>query len=85
VDHMVLFILFTLILSAFAQQTLRQAAQGKIYIGSAANYGTLNSDQTYKTVLAQQYSLVTAENGCKWGATEPNRGQFTFTQCDGVF
>jgi len=77
-------VLFSLLVSVFAQQTLRQAAQGKLYVGSAANYGTLNSDQTYRTVLAQQYSLVTAENGCKWGAIQPNRGQYVFTQCDGV-
>jgi endo-1,4-beta-xylanase len=82
---MVIFVLTLLLSAVFAQQTLRQAAQGKIYIGSAANYGTLNGgDQNYKTVLSQQFSLVTAENGCKWGATEPNRGQYSFTQCDGV-
>jgi len=68
----------------FAQDTLRNAALGKHFkIGTATDVGYLNDNQ-YKTVLAQQYNLVTAENSCKWGATEPARGQFNFAQCDAV-
>jgi len=66
-------------------QTLRQAAQGKhFYVGTASNLQHINQDNTYATTLSQQYNLVTAENECKWAAIQPNRGQYTFTQCDGI-
>jgi endo-1,4-beta-xylanase len=62
---------------------LRQAAEkAGIFVGTALNYNTLHSDASYARVAAEQYNLVTAENGCKWQATEPNYNQFTFTQCD---
>jgi len=78
---MLIFLL--IILTPVFSQTLRQAAQGKhVYIGSASNYYHLQQDSQFATILNQQYNLVTAENGCKWGATEPNKGQFDFTQCD---
>ena len=38
----------------------------------------------YSSLLAAQYSLVTAENSCKWAATEPLKGQFNFSSCDAV-
>lgn len=65
---------------------LRQAAKGKgFYVGSAANYNHLTQgDQQYRTVLAQQYNLVTPEFSCKWAFTEPQQGQFTFSECDTV-
>jgi len=79
-------LLVAIVAPSLAQQTLREAAQGKhVYMGSASNYGHLQQDPTFASVIAQQYNLVTAENACKWGATEPNqRGQFDFTQCDYV-
>jgi len=52
-------------------------------VGSAATAGHL-SDATYTGVIGTQYNLVTAENACKWGSTEPQRGQFAFSQCDTV-
>ena len=36
----------------------------------------------YASTLKTQYSLITAENACKWPATEPVQGQFDFTGCD---
>jgi len=53
-------------------------------MGSASNYFHLQQDPTFASTIAAQYNLVTAENACKWGATEPNRGQYDFTQCDYV-
>ena len=39
----------------------------------------------YTSTLANNFNLATAENECKWGATErAGRGKFDFTQCDGV-
>jgi len=69
-----------------AQSTLRGAASGKhLAMGSAANAGIITSgDVMYKTTLDAQYNLITPENGCKWGATEPQRGQFNYGQCDTV-
>jgi endo-1,4-beta-xylanase len=39
-------------------------------------------DSTYASLHSNQYNLVTAENGCKWAAVQPQRGKFDFTQCD---
>ena len=62
---------------------LRQAAEkAGIFIGSALNYYHLQQDSQYAKVGGEQYNLMTAENGCKWDATEPNYNQFDFTQCD---
>eukprot|EP01083_Nonionella_stella_P196393 722679_1 len=67
------------------QEPLRQAAQkAGVMVGAALNYNYLRQDKQYATVGAQQYDLVTAENGCKWGATEPQQNKFDFTQCDYV-
>jgi len=71
--------------SAYTHQaTLRQAAQSKgIFIGAIRNYqlSQNQSDPQYTQVLNQQYSLSTAENDCKWGSIQPNRGQFDFSKC----
>jgi GH35 family endo-1,4-beta-xylanase len=84
---MLLFITFFVLAMCDSQlMPLRQAAAGKdFYIGSAANYNHLTQgDQQYRTVLAQQYNLVTPEFSCKWAFTEPNQNQFTFSECDAV-
>ena len=44
--------------------------------------GGLPDTEEYAAVLKEQYSLITAENACKWHATEPEQGQFDFTGCD---
>jgi len=82
-----LLLLLTFLSPTLTQTTLRQAAQGKhFYMGSAVNAGTLHSGETlYNQTLTAQYNLVTAENGCKWGATEPQRGRFDYSQCDTVY
>ena len=62
---------------------LRQAAEkAGIFVGAALNYYHLQQDSQYAQVGGEQYNLMTAENGCKFGSTEPNYNQFDFTQCD---
>jgi hypothetical protein len=36
-------------------------------------------------MLGQQYSLITAENECKWAATEPQYNVFDYSQCDTIY
>ena len=57
-----------------------------MFIGTALRYSVLNSDADpeYKTTAAMQYNLVTAENACKWTATEPQQNTFNFKACDAV-
>eukprot|EP01084_Bolivina_argentea_P151405 264258_1 len=65
---------------------LREAAdKANIFIGSSGNYNILQQDIEYANTLGQQYSLITAENGCKMTPTEPEYNIFNFTQCDYVY
>lgn len=66
-------------------RSLRRAARGLgVYIGSAMNYWDLKSDNTYNSLGAEQYSLLTAENGCKMVPIWKSYTQYDFTQCDYV-
>ena len=42
------------------------------------------NESSYVKVVAKEYDLVTAENECKWSATEPAQNTFTFDSCDAV-
>ncbi|TDC75145.1 non-reducing end alpha-L-arabinofuranosidase family hydrolase, partial [Streptomyces hainanensis] len=42
------------------------------------------SDGVYTGILNREFNSVTAENEMKWDATEPNRGQFNFTNGDRI-
>ena len=79
----------TIMTAAAGTMTLRDAAAKRnIFMGAAINAGhILNAPDKaqYNSLAAAQYSLATAENGCKWGPTEPQRGVFDFAQCDTVF
>ena len=57
-----------------------------LWIGAATPLNLLQQGNTqYVTTLAANYDLITAENECKWSATEGyGRGKFNFTKCDGV-
>ncbi|MEV6985030.1 endo-1,4-beta-xylanase [Sphaerisporangium sp. NPDC051017] len=59
------------------------AAQSGRYFGTAINAGKLN-DSAYTTIANREFNMVTAENEMKIDATEPNRGQFNFTNGDRV-
>lgn len=65
-------------------QTLRQAAQHTgVYAGAVRNYQH-TTEPTYNQILNQEYSVITAENACKWAAIRPNQNTFSFTQCDTI-
>ncbi|MEO3859471.1 endo-1,4-beta-xylanase, partial [Acrocarpospora sp. B8E8] len=68
-----------------AASTLGAAAQqsGR-YFGTAIAAGKLG-DSAYTTIANREFDMVTAENEMKIDATEPNRGQFNFTNGDRVF
>lgn len=70
-----------------AAQSLRDAAAARgLYVGTAVNLGCLNnvSEPLYRSVAAATYSLTTAENECKWTATEPQSGAFTLEDCEAL-
>ncbi|MEV4363894.1 endo-1,4-beta-xylanase [Nonomuraea sp. NPDC049625] len=60
------------------------AAQSGRYFGTAISAGRLGDSQ-YTTIAAREFNMVTAENEMKIDATEPNRGQFNFTNGDRVY
>ncbi|MEV4582013.1 endo-1,4-beta-xylanase, partial [Nonomuraea jabiensis] len=59
------------------------AAQSGRYFGTAISAGRLGDSQ-YTTIASREFNMVTAENEMKIDATEPNRGQFNFTNGDRV-
>ncbi|KAI0262787.1 glycoside hydrolase superfamily [Gloeopeniophorella convolvens] len=58
---------------------------GKKYFGTATDNNEL-SDTAYVNILKDnaQFGQITPANSWKWDATEPSRGQFTFTQADQI-
>jgi endo-1,4-beta-xylanase len=65
--------------------TLRQLASARgIFVGAAVDANALANEANYRTVLAREYSSVTAENAMKWGSVEPNRDQFNWAQADAL-
>ncbi|SES09266.1 endo-1,4-beta-xylanase, partial [Lentzea xinjiangensis] len=59
------------------------AAQSGRYFGTAVAAGKLG-DSTYVNILNTEFTMVTAENEMKWDATEPNRGQFSYSAGDRI-
>jgi len=70
---------------ASASATLGQhaAARGKFF-GSAVDNSQLSNDPAYAALLGSEFNQVTPENAMKWDATEPQRGQFSFTRGDQI-
>jgi len=67
-----------------AGSTLQDAANDRgRYFGTAIAANRL-SDSTYSTIANREFDMITAENEMKMDATEPNRGQFNFTQGDRI-
>ncbi|GAB2880658.1 non-reducing end alpha-L-arabinofuranosidase family hydrolase [Streptomyces mayteni] len=59
------------------------AAERGRYFGAAVAAYKLG-DGVYTGILNREFNSVTAENEMKWDATEPNRGQFNFTNGDRI-
>jgi endo-1,4-beta-xylanase len=60
------------------------AAQSGRYFGTAIAAYKLNDGQ-YTSIASREFNMVTAENEMKIDATEPNRGQFNFSQGDQIY
>ncbi|TLP60975.1 PHB depolymerase family esterase [Microbispora triticiradicis] len=60
------------------------AARSGRYFGTAIASGKLGDSQ-YTTIANREFNMVTAENEMKIDATEPNRGQFNFTNADRIY
>ncbi|MBO3751257.1 endo-1,4-beta-xylanase [Streptosporangiaceae bacterium NEAU-GS5] len=68
-----------------AASTLGAAAeQSGRYFGTAISTAHLGDSQ-YTTIAGREFDMVTPENEMKIDATEPNQGQFNFTNGDRVF
>ncbi|MEU4577861.1 endo-1,4-beta-xylanase [Nonomuraea sp. NPDC023979] len=68
-----------------AESTLgAAAAQSGRYFGTAITSSKLG-EAAYTSIAAREFDMVTAENEMKIDATEPQRGQFNFTQGDRVY
>jgi endo-1,4-beta-xylanase len=59
------------------------AAEKGRYFGAAVPAFKL-SDSQFVGILNREFNSVTAENEMKWDATEPQQGQFTFTNADRI-
>ncbi|MEV6967018.1 non-reducing end alpha-L-arabinofuranosidase family hydrolase [Hamadaea sp. NPDC051192] len=60
------------------------AAQSGRYFGTAIAGGRLG-DSAYTTIAGREFNMVTAENEMKIDATEPQRGQFSFSAGDNIY
>ena len=58
------------------------AAHGR-YFGSATDNHEL-SDAPYAAILGSEFGQITPGNAMKWDATEPQRGQFSWTRGDEI-
>ena len=66
-----------------ASASLRDlAAHVGLRIGTAVNTDALASDPAYRTITANQFSTVTAENAMKWGPLEPTQGVYNWAPAD---
>ncbi|KAK3401306.1 glycoside hydrolase superfamily [Sordaria brevicollis] len=57
---------------------------GLKYFGTCASEGNVNSDTAYRNILnnKSEFGQLVPENGQKWDATEPSRGQFNYGSGD---
>ncbi|SPO27751.1 probable endo-1,4-beta-xylanase [Ustilago trichophora] len=68
-----------------AATTLNAAirSDGRKYFGTATDSNTFGISQVSNIIKAEM-GQVTPENSMKWDATQPSRGQFTFTGADAL-
>ncbi|RKE17257.1 endo-1,4-beta-xylanase [Streptomyces sp. TLI_171] len=57
-------------------------AQQNLRVGTAVDDAHLNTDQPYTAIVADQFSVVTAENAMKWESVEPTRGSYDWAAAD---
>ncbi|TQS17932.1 PHB depolymerase family esterase [Microbispora hainanensis] len=60
------------------------AARSGRYFGTAISASKLG-DSNYTTIANREFNMITAENEMKIDATEPNQGQFNFTNADRIY
>jgi len=55
-------------------------AAGLEYFGTCLGESAYNSDSTYRRIISDrnEFGQVVPENGQKWDATEPSRGNFNY-------
>lgn len=58
--------------------------QSRVVIGTEfpSGFTTMSDSTQFLSTATSEFSLVTAENGMKWDATEPNQNQFNFSEGD---
>ncbi|HEY9636836.1 MAG TPA: endo-1,4-beta-xylanase [Coleofasciculaceae cyanobacterium] len=66
-------------------ESLRSLAQKRgIYIGPAVAWEPLQNDANYRSVLAQEFNILTPENIMKFEYVHPQRDRYDFTQVDAL-
>ena len=60
------------------------AASRGLLTGAAVNIQLLRSDETYRRILGQQYSILVGENCMKFGPIKPKPGEYYFSDADGL-
>eukprot|EP00037_Helgoeca_nana_P011158 m.100041 g.100041 ORF g.100041 m.100041 type:complete len:255 (+) comp20648_c0_seq1:149-913(+) len=92
---LVLSVLFGVAVGAVPSPGLRDLTHGRLYVGSAVNYGYLTGTgnggsmspaevSNYTAVITGEFNIITAENALKMKQTEPARGVFNFTEGDAI-
>src|SRR5580704_8504459 len=59
------------------------AARG-LLTGCAVNAGLFRADESFRTLLAEQYSIVVPENCLKWNVLRPTADTYNFTDADSL-